>query len=1099
MSTSPNDNQAHPSDAPDWRANPPHLPDNGSDHFVSMASRLSPSTSPRPGSATSGERTTSPSAPTGLSATIETDANGRRYFRETATGLRIDLIDQAGGQIPSSPLAAPRQPQNDTDGTAPSATVSSESDLTPETRSDSATIVSNHGVPVGPTPESMIATLINGLDPRTLSSAQRGMLQTIQGALLTSRQRLLNTTAVVLDQRKVSSETHQSLAQFREETAERFAAFDDIMRSDHQDLDKCIQDNVALLTELGESEAAINRIIQSMGTHRIQDASRVPQLPVLGPLESTEIGSEMSRDINQALPPRQAQEGAESFHRRAELSGNSKRCAAAAFHLPNSQLYDARAPAPAKVTRFEDTSSISTAPRYRNPNPSGISTASDTGFGYSISGAGPISGAGKSTIEAMEEFNDEAEALIRSIIYRQVGEELTDVPARICPPRLDTPRKFTGVNNHQQFMEWVQELSTWMRASFMGGPGPTNRYRITVLKTHLAGVALQWFVDYVETRTGVSEIPYDFASIVCAMHRRFITAATAQKATREFDAVRYKKEDGPLKLMDELTDASARMREPLPDFVIRQRFMQLLPDSISGLMELHRALSAEYSDIATLRFNANQIWDVYNNPRNRSSRPSATGAAGDGVAPSSASAPRASSAPRRDAPRVSPPSQDHRPIKSVAPTGAATRGSNTVVGPNAHKLCYKCGFHGHISSDKICPKYVDNPRVAAQRIDDQYVDEDHAAYHEPHDHSHENPDDGLVDDAWGGSQYDPDDDPVRGGNEPGDLIDFNETAETRVGAMHFQHFSMRIEPTSDEPSDAPDDTPELVIDPLFANRPPLVRDVVLTRTQALLSKLPERYGREDERTIDDLYGPSSSVDVVMIQDARERNNEEPYSEDEIQELRRELLREHDYPITDYTSYEEAMFRFQLFEEPATPESMDEWAAIMTLGAAEHCRQEGLHVHSLPLGDHMSLSTWTLEYGTHRLVSDAAAYVPHIQAIRTAHAAAERTAEIARAALLEANVRTNPNSEGRTRDIRNVALDVYREVLEDMTALSTGHVNSLRETRPTHDLAYLGSLGYQPGQRVNGPAFPIRRRDAPLFFAIVFVWVHIKPKLKSRAR
>ncbi|KAJ6499646.1 hypothetical protein C8R47DRAFT_1211941 [Mycena vitilis] len=366
MSTSPNDNQGRPSDAPDWRATPPHLPDNGSDHFVSMASRLSPSTSLRPGSATSGERTTSPSAPTGLSATIETDASGRRYFRETATGLRIDLIDQAGGQVPSSPLAAPGQPQNDTDGPAPSATVSSESDLTPETRSDGATIVSNngHGAPVGPTPESMIATLINGLDPQSLSSAQRGMLQTIQGALLTSRQRLLNTTAVVLDQRKVSSETHQSLAQFREETAERFAAFDDIMRSDHHDLDKCIQDNVALLTELGESETAINRILQSMGTNRLRDANRAPQLPGIGPLESTEVSGEMNRDINQALPPRQIQESAEDFHRRAELSGNSKRRAAAAFHLPNPQSSDTRAPAPTKITRFEDTSSISTAPRY---------------------------------------------------------------------------------------------------------------------------------------------------------------------------------------------------------------------------------------------------------------------------------------------------------------------------------------------------------------------------------------------------------------------------------------------------------------------------------------------------------------------------------------------------------------------------------------------------------------------------------------------------------------------------------------------------------------------------------------------------------------
>ncbi|KAJ7777848.1 hypothetical protein DFH07DRAFT_950919 [Mycena maculata] len=41
-----------------------------------------------------------------------------------------------------------------------------------------------------------------------------------------------------------------------------------------------------------------------------------------------------------------------------------------------------------------------------------------------------------------------------------------------------------------------------------------------------------------------------------------------------------------------------------------------------------------------------------------------------------------------------------------------------------------------------------------------------------------------------------------------------------------------------------------------------------------------------------------------------------------------------------------------------------------------------------------------------------------------------------------------------------------------------------ETWPTHDLAYLGSTTYQPDQHTDGPHILIRRRDAPLFFAIV---------------
>ncbi|KAJ6493579.1 hypothetical protein C8R47DRAFT_1269421 [Mycena vitilis] len=1101
MSTPQNENAARPSDSQTWRAVPPHLSTGTeSEPYMSMASRLAPSTSPA-GSATSGEHTTSPSAPTGLSATYEVDAEGRPFYRETSSGLRIDLIDPHGGPVPSRPHSALAQPQDDTDGLRPSTTVSTESDVTPETRSDGATAVHTpgNGTEATTTPESMITALLDSLDTQSLSLHQRGMLQTIHGALLTSRQRLLNTTAVVLDQRKNSYQTHQSLVQFRDETAERFSSFDEVMRSDHADLEKCIRENVQLLTELGESEASMSRILQAMGTSRVRANIRNNPLPEFGTPDTTVIEDVLARDINTALPPRRDGETNDDFYRRASMASNSSRRAAAAFPIPGAREGAHFAPGPIKVTRFEDPGSISSAPRARPYAFGAIPPAHDTGFGHPMSGIDPISGAGKSTIDAMADFGTEAETHLRSIIHRQVGDEF-DVPSRIKAPKLDNPRKFSGVNDHTSFIDWVQQLVTWMRAQFMGGIA-ADGYRITVLKTYLIGTALQWFGDYVETRSGISEIPYDFASVICAMHKRFVTAATAQKATREFDAVKYKPDEGPLKLMDELVDASARMREPMPDFIIRQRFMSLLPESILDILTLHRALSAEYSDIATLRFNSNQVWDVYNLSPNRA-RSNARGAA---VTSTTTPPFKAFNNPRRDiAPRGNPPSSTN-PERRITPATSsisappkAVTVSTVTLGPNASKRCFKCGVIGHIGTDKICPKYTERPertRLAAQRIDDTFVDEDHVASHDHQSHDHHGAHGGaeVVDDNWGGSQYDPDDGDEPGrGEDLGDLIDFTESNEARIGAMHLQMYSRRIVPIEeiDESSGhglptLPWDHPSVMIlesslsatagdesiggdlslegesldvgvddtvlagaaerprtDPLF-DRGLLVRDAILSRVQVLLSEVHDRYTPAGDGTVEGLYGLSASIDLDSLQDMRRRDGEEAYTPEELDELHRELLEGHEYPVTNYTSYDQEMFRYRLFEERNHATSLDEWAIIMTLGAAEHCREEGLRVRSMNVGRHMWLSTHTLAHGTDRLITEAAEYVPVINAIRVVRGDIAAVVNTAQAAIAEADSRTNPGVEGRPLYLRYRALEMYEDIVTELAALDAGHAQMLR--------------------------------------------------------
>ncbi|KAJ7066894.1 hypothetical protein B0H15DRAFT_751295, partial [Mycena belliarum] len=121
---------------------------------------------------------------------------------------------------------------------------------------------------------------------------------------------------------------------------------------------------------------------------------------------------------------------------------------------------------------------------------------------------------------------------ITRIVEKQLGEEL-DLPTRIRPPRLDMPTKFTGVDDHTAFIRWLEKLVAWMRTMLYGGP-EADSYRVSILKNLLDGVALEWYIDFVENYKANPSDTLDFIGVLCALHRRFITTATAHHALRDF-------------------------------------------------------------------------------------------------------------------------------------------------------------------------------------------------------------------------------------------------------------------------------------------------------------------------------------------------------------------------------------------------------------------------------------------------------------------------------------------------------------------------------------------------------------------------------------
>ncbi|KAJ7086350.1 hypothetical protein B0H15DRAFT_801549 [Mycena belliarum] len=988
MST--HDNTSTADTSGNWRKDPPPhmaelLPSGDASTFLSAASQPSAPTENRatsPGSeapASNMDRTSSPEAASGLTAYVAVDSHGQRYLRETGTGLRIDFSNIEAEKLATGPLPA--------SDTKDSTSLSDVSDVTPGT-TDSP--------PSDAAPEEIIDAMLNGLDPKRLSDAQKALIHSFKGSMSTSRSRLLNTTAVVLDQRKTAQTTRDSLAQFREETSERFHAFAEALDADHAVLEDTIKENLRLLLELGETESNINRLLGQMGATGVKTIFPRPILAPISNPATTAVDARLAAEIDKALPPRRDYESDAEFARRAQSSAA----------IP-------------KVTRFESMESISSAPRYRQQAAESMSAVGGPGIGPALTRMDFSPSVGTSPADLLVEFNEEADKVIRALITRQVGASLDDLPSRLRAPKLEPPPKYGGENDHVKFMAWLELVCTWMRASFMGGPGTADNYRITVLKTLLNGSALQWFSDYVETRSGMSLIPYEFESVICALHRRFITAATAQKASREFDAVRYNAENGPLKLMDELIDCSGRLREPMPDFIIRQRFMRLLPDAISGTMSLHRALSAEYSDIAQLRAHSHQIWDYFNTEKRRAR----LGAAPTATTANATQTPRPVTTVKRDNPR---PPTTGLPGHMTTGAGGNSHGSPTSDNPHAHKRCYRCGNLGHLGNDKNCPKnLVDRPRVAAQRVPDSYAEDDYVVVEDVPEDQH------PVTDNWGGSQYDPDypSPEDRDPNEAPDLADLlalEDGLEARVGAMRLQTFSLHIEPT------------------VSAEQQAILNSIVpwtslLSPTQTLLNDLDDELSvNVTLRSLDDIYGPSALIDLSRLKYARELNGSPAMDDSEIANIHLALVREHDYPITSHVSADELQYEYQARHgyPPYSGPWAVEWTILTLLVEAEQVRTMSTAALELPTPDDALVSLRSLAQPMDDLNADVARFSRDVALALAAQKAlgdAERAGlEIFRRLPAE----YTPGIDDRTLDIRELVVDLVNVCCDEVERANT---------------------------------------------------------------
>ncbi|KAJ7612426.1 hypothetical protein DFH06DRAFT_1147149 [Mycena polygramma] len=664
--------------------------------------------------------------------------DGKEVFLiHVETGMRIDVIDDDNIPAPEdvSRFVAEHVPQSEG-----GPTLSDESDMALTGMSEATTTKSKSTSGL----DSRMAALLTEIGPDTLTREQMGTINQLRGAIATGRDRLFTTTSMMLDNHNENRLSHAELVSFRDEVADKLASMHQGISERHTQLNNCVAENIKILRDLGISEALLGDIVNTAAKARAASLKR-PDLPLYEIPESTVVDEGSLAGAHTALAPRKSGESLEDFGRRAEATLARKTRAAAAFapmKAPQDRpdVTSATQANPARpVTRFrvEDVGSISSAPR-RPPFSTLFSGRPVTQGGNSLSHTGYLTAndANEQPGNIFEEFRKETDEGIARIVDKHLSRVLV-VPSHVKPPKLDVPSKFSGVDDHLAFMRWVKRLASWMQAMFYGGSDDdVDEYRVAILKNLLDGVALEWYMDFVDDASASSEL--DFTSVLCELHRIFITTAMAHHAIRDFDAIRFKAEDGPLKLLDDLEACSRRMREPLPEVIIRQRS--------------NRGTTA---------------------PR----RPT----------PQTEQRPRSSPAPNTSASTTKNLSQ--RPL----PAG---------LNPHADKNCYKCGGLGHIGSDPVCPKYgdqptfKDRPRVGAQRVLDSYVAEDDGLEQEEEGMTP------IHDGWGGSQyDSDPEPEVQGRGTDLQDLVE-EAAEEARMGTICLQHFSLCVDAQDSDPQES---------------------------------------------------------------------------------------------------------------------------------------------------------------------------------------------------------------------------------------------------------------------------------------------------------
>ncbi|KAI9069512.1 hypothetical protein FKP32DRAFT_1599861 [Trametes sanguinea] len=350
---------------------------------------------------------------------------------------------------------------------------------------------------------------------------------------------------------------------------------------------------------------------------------------------------------------------------------------------------------------------------------------------------------------------------IRKNIEYKVGRRQPPLPEGVKQPKVENPGKYSGERDHDSFYRWLDGYLSWLRAYNLCGP-ETDDTRVQLLRTYVTGTAEEWFIQEVDHPD--SSRRKSFTEVICDMHRRFVHASSAGKATLDYERCHYRPQDGVDAFLAELRKHAQRMIQRPSEYDMKRKFVNSLPNDMYDILVVHRGLRPEFSTLEELATHARQIEEARRMQRDRD-RERGT------AIPVRVSAPRV---PARRAPTADPAApRDTRASNSpgVAPTrpGIVQRRDDTrttAPGKAPVGACFACGKTGHYANDPVCAEFGKphsrpprpRARLHAQRTvgdEEDEADSGERAASDAED-GHDEDTDAAYD--WGGDQYDSGDD-----------------------------------------------------------------------------------------------------------------------------------------------------------------------------------------------------------------------------------------------------------------------------------------------------------------------------------------------------
>ena len=291
---------------------------------------------------------------------------------------------------------------------------------------------------------------------------------------------------------------------------------------------------------------------------------------------------------------------------------------------------------------------------------------------------------------------------IRDRISKMVGRELTySANYRGAKDSGSSVKKFSGGNNYEEFMEWLEGILLHFLNNRMCGPD-NEMVRITSMASFLEGRARCWFSDHVTNSR--SRKYWNSKGIVCGLFNAFVFGSAASQAAKAFQEVRYSWREGALAFSEELKAWARRLVRKPDESTMIFRFLSGVPVEMRNYLtsdkQLDPARHRLHDFVRTLHKHeeATQVTRTTNltvGDEYRRTREYPLRLAGD-------------QRQDQDRGREEPKGKQEGPLNEVkiVPRKDLTRGRVATKDTE----CFKCGRKGHFASDPQCPKFDPNDR-----------------------------------------------------------------------------------------------------------------------------------------------------------------------------------------------------------------------------------------------------------------------------------------------------------------------------------------------------------------------------------------------------